>query len=68
MNGLKLGGSRKVEFKRVEGILGGRELGSVEEFQVFWVEFGLMLVVEEWRLIAGISGEVWGRIGRDLGG
>ena len=30
----------------VLGILGGRELGSVEEVQVFWVEFGLMLVVE----------------------
>ena len=35
------------------GILKWRELGSVVEFQVFWVEFGLVLVVEEWRLGAG---------------
>ena len=37
----------------VRGILGGRELGSVEEVQMFWVEFGLMVVVEGMEVEAG---------------
>ena len=43
-------------------------MGSVEEVQVFWVEFGLILVVEGMEADAACLGEVWGRICWSLGG
>ena len=42
----------------VRGILSGRELGSVEDNGGVWAESGWMLVVEEWRWIAGCLGVV----------
>ena len=44
------------------GILGGRESGSVEENGDVLGVFRLVLVVEEWRGIAGGLGVNWGWI------
>ena len=57
-----------MEWSEELGILGGRESGSMEENGGVLGVSGLVLVVEEWRLGAGISSEVWGWIWKGFGG